>query len=149
MIGKLGSGSFDVAPLDEPVSHAFMRGFSITTKNGLNLRKQNAAQKAVLLGAGRLSVFSCCFCICHIVSSPRRRSPHSDFFPASHQPVLLLDHATTMIRRAGCQLPITRFRICNLCRSLNPNIRNYSGCRISGCNCSRTLRNLWHGQFSP
>ena len=149
VIAEFGSGPLDVAPLNEPVSHALVSRFPITAKNGLNLRKQNAAQEAILLCGRWLFVFGCCVCVCHMFSFPRRRSPGLDFFSAAHQPALLLDHATTMIRRAGCQLPITRFRICNLCRFLNPNIRNYSGCRISGCNCSSTLRNLWRGQFSP
>lgn len=84
---------------------------------------------------------------------PKKKSVFGLLLAASYQPLIsqsyFLDHATTMIRRAGCQLPITRFRICNLCRFLSPNIRSCSGCRISGCNCSRTLRNLWHEQFAP
>ena len=143
------AGFFYPASLNKPALHSLIACFFVVNTKKLCYLAKQCEHFSPLSLAGRNAIFDCCVCVCHMFLPPRRRSPDSDFFSASHQPALLLDHATTMIRKAGCQLPITRFRICNLCRFLNPNIRNYSGCRISGCNCSRTLRNLWRGQFSP
>ena len=77
VIAEFGSGPLDVAPLNEPVSHAFVRSFPITANNGLNLRKQNAAQEAILLCGRWLFVFGCCVCVCHMFSSPRTKKSWS------------------------------------------------------------------------
>ncbi len=88
MIGELGSGVFDVAPLDELLSHPLVGRVSINAEDPLNLGKQNAAQEAVLLGSGRYSIFSLSI-VWHIVVFPRREARiaiRTSFWPLISRP---------------------------------------------------------------
>lgn len=89
VIGKLGSGSFDVAPLNELLPHSLVGRPSINAKSCLNLRKQNATQKAVLLSSGRLFVFGCHVCVCHrFLTPPEEKSECLGLLAASYQPLI-------------------------------------------------------------